>query len=154
MRAAAAGYAAFAGTIDELRARSFARGHGKDDGLHPAHLLFGVLPAHLRLQRRAAGEHVEHPFQRPHAAQLPDLSEEVVEAELPRAQPALDLGSLLLVDGRLRLFDERQHVAHAQDAGRHALGLEDLEIRRLLAGAREPDRLSGGEAQRKRRAAP
>jgi hypothetical protein len=43
----------------------------------------------------------------------------------------------------LGLLDEREHVAHAEDARRHALGVEDVEVGELLAGGGEHDRLAG-----------
>src|SRR5258708_40341756 len=48
----------------------------------------------------------------------------------------------LEVDPGVRLLDERDDVAHAEDARRHALGVEGLEARELLADAGELDRLA------------
>ena len=53
----------------------------------------------------------------------------------------------------MRLLDQRQDVAHAEDARRHALGMERLEAVELLADAGELDRLAGDVAHRQRRAA-
>ena len=58
----------------------------------------------------------------------------------------------LLVEGRLGLLDEREHVAHAEDAARHAVGVERLEVVELLAGAGEEDRLADHLLHRQRRA--
>ena len=52
----------------------------------------------------------------------------------------------------LDLLDERQHVAHAEDAARHAIGVERLELVELLAGTREEDRLADDFLHRQRRA--
>ena len=41
---------------------------------------------------------------------------------------------------RFGLLDQRQHVAHAEDAARHAVGMEGLEVVELLADAGEEDR--------------
>ena len=38
------------------------------------------------------------------------------------------LGGLLLVELLLRLLDQREHVAHAEDPGGHAVGMERLEV--------------------------
>ena len=53
----------------------------------------------------------------------------------------------------MRFLDQRQHVAHAEDARGHAVGMERLEPGELLAHARELDRLAGDVAHRERRAA-
>ena len=51
------------------------------------------------------------------------------------------------------LFDERHHVAHAQDAADDAVGMERLEGVGLFAGADELDGLAGDVANGERRAA-
>ena len=53
----------------------------------------------------------------------------------------------------LGALDERQHVAHAQDAAGQPVGVERLERVGLLAGAQELDRQPGHRADRQRRAA-
>ena len=60
---------------------------------------------------------------------------------------------LVLVDVLLGALDQRQHVAHAEDARGHAVGVELLELVELLADGRELDRLAGDRAHRERRAA-
>ena len=40
----------------------------------------------------------------------------------------------------LRLFDEREHIAHAKNTPRHALGVEHLEIGKLFTDADILDR--------------
>ena len=70
-------------------------------------------------------------------------SREVVEVEPLLAQLALELLGLLLVDRLLRLLDEGQHVAHAEDARGHAVGVEELEVLELLADAGQAHRLAG-----------
>ena len=50
----------------------------------------------------------------------------------------------------LGLLDEGHHVAHAEDAARHPLGVEDVEVLELLAGRREQDRLAGDLPDRQR----
>ena len=59
----------------------------------------------------------------------------------------------LLVDLGLDLLDERQHVAHAEDARGHAVGMEDVEVGVLLADADELDRAVDDRLDRERRAA-
>ena len=55
-----------------------------------------------------------------------------------------------VVEGRLGLLDEREHVAHAEDAARHAVGVERLEVVELLAGTGEEDRLADDFLHRQR----
>ncbi len=57
----------------------------------------------------------------------------------------------LLTNGRL--FDEREHVAHAEDARGHAVGVEGLDLVELFAGADELDGLAGHRLDGERRAA-
>ena len=51
----------------------------------------------------------------------------------------------------LGLLDQGEHVAHAEDAAGHAVGVEDVEVLELLAGGREHDRLAGHFTDRQRR---
>ena len=84
---------------------------------------------------------------------LAHLVEEVLERELALAQLLLGLRRLLLVEGRLGLLDQREHVAHAEDAAGHAVGVERLELVELLAGTGEEDRLADDLLHRQRGAA-
>ena len=54
---------------------------------------------------------------------------------------------------RVDLLDQRQHVAHAEDARSHAVRLEGLQRVGFFADADEQDRLPGDLAHRERRAA-
>ncbi len=54
------------------------------------------------------------------------------------------------VERGLSLFDERHHVAHAQNAAHDAIGMEGLECVRLFAYAEEFDGLARDVANRKR----
>ena len=49
------------------------------------------------------------------------------------------------------LFDEAEHVAHAQDAARHPVRVEDVEVFEFLAGGGEHDRPAGDLTHRQRR---
>ena len=72
---------------------------------------------------------------------------------VPGAHPLLQRLRLLSVDRLLRLLDQAEHVAHAEDARGEAVGMERLEGVDLLAGADELDRQAGDRADRERRAA-
>ena len=60
---------------------------------------------------------------------------------------------LLAVDLGLHLLDQRDHVAHAQDARGDPVRMEGLQGRGLLADAQELDRLAGDLADGQGRAA-
>ena len=68
------------------------------------------------------------------------LFEEVVERERAFHQALRGHLGLLGVEGLLGLLDERQHVAHAEDAAGQAVGVEQVEVLELLAGRGEGDR--------------
>ena len=53
----------------------------------------------------------------------------------------------------MRLLDERQHIAHAEDARRHAVGVEHLDVGQLFAYAAKLDRLARHRPDGQRRAA-
>ena len=59
----------------------------------------------------------------------------------------------MLVEGLAGLVDEGQHVAHAQDAAGHAVGVEGLDVGELLADAAELDGLARHRAHGQGRAA-
>jgi hypothetical protein len=52
-----------------------------------------------------------------------------------------------------RIFDQRQHVAHAEDARSHPLRMEGFETGQFFADAGELDRLAGDVTHRQRRTA-
>ena len=75
---------------------------------------------------------------------LLQLVVQVLEVEvLALLQLARELLGLLAVDVARDVLDQRQHVAHAEDARGDALGLEELQRVGLLAGAHEQDGLAG-----------
>ena len=76
-------------------------------------------------------------LQRAHLADLAELVEEVLEGELALRILRSSSAAFVLVDLGLGLLDEREHVAHAEDAGGHAVGMELLEGVELLADADE-----------------
>src|SRR5258708_6023022 len=107
-----------------------------------AQLLF----LHLRGLRRLSElgrQLVDHRRYPAHLAHLADLLLEVLQVEaLALSRLLREFLRVLDVDRLARLFDEREHVAHAEDARGHALGVKGLQAVRLLAHAGELDRLS------------
>lgn len=80
-----------------------------------------------------------------HLADLFHLGQEVVERELLPLGRQLGghLGGLFLAEGLLGLLDQGEHVAHAEDAGRHAVRVERVELVQLLAVGGEHDLAAG-----------
>src|SRR3954453_11160973 len=113
--------------LDELRAAPLLGRHRQDDRLDAIHLALVDLDA-LGLRAEAAGEHPEQVGERAHLADRLELLEEVLERELPLAHLALEVGGLVVLELLLGLLDERQDVAHAEDALGHAVGVEALEL--------------------------
>ena len=64
-----------------------------------------------------------------------------------------ELLGVLLRDGLFGLLDQRQHVAHAEDARHHPIRMERLEILQPLAAADKRDRHADDADDRQRRAA-
>ena len=71
----------------------------------------------------------------------------------PRGRLRGELLRRLGVDRRLDLLDEGEHVAEAEDPGRHPVRMERLEVLGLLADPDELDRLAGRRDDGQRRSA-
>ncbi len=149
-RAAPVGDAQPARTVHQIGLAALVERHRPDDRLDPLQLVIVDLGVAGFLGE--PGNHTDHARQRPHLLQLLHLLEEVVERELALEQlGGRGLGLLLLVD-LLGLLDEAEDVAHAEDAARHAIGMELLEVGDLLARGGERDRLADDLLHRERRA--
>ena len=111
----------------------------------------GLLHAGERADR---GQHLQNALHRAELLDLPQLVAEIFEREAVAEQSLLgELLGLLAVERGLGLLDERQHVAHAEDAANDAIGMEGLEGVGLFADADELDGLAGDVANGERRAA-
>ena len=108
----------------------------------------------LKLTAQVAGHHARKLTQIAHAPQLLELIVVVLKSKAVLPQLFLQLGGLLFVVVGLGLFDKGQHVAHAQDTGGHAVGVEGLNHIQLFAGAHELDGLAGGGSDGEGGAAP
>src|SRR5436305_1642197 len=129
------------GALDQVRIAPLLRGHRQDDRLDPVELALVDLDAAELLAD--AGDHPQQRLQRAEPADLLELIEEVVEPELLLADLALDLLGLILVELLLGLLDQGHDVAHPEDALRHAVRVEALELVELLARRRVDDGLAG-----------
>ena len=150
---AAGGDAAPAAAVDDVRVPALLARHAEDHRLDAVQLAVVDLDVLQLLHAGHARQHAEDARERAHLAHLLELVEEVLEGELGAAELGLHLRRLLLVERLLGLLDEAQHVAHAEDAARHAVGVEDVEVVELLAGAGELDGLAGDGADAQRGAA-
>ena len=139
--------------VDQLRVGALFRRHREDDRLDPVELALVDVGVLQLLHRPHPRHHPEQAAERAHLAHLAHLLEEVLERELVRFQLLLEVERLLLVDLLLGLLDQAEHVAHAEDARGHAVGVEALEGLELLAGRGEEDRLAGHRLDRERGAA-
>src|SRR5215212_2235622 len=118
--------------VDHLRQRPLLRRHRQDDRLHARELLLGDIIEALELLAEARDQ-LDEPADRAHAPDHPVALEEVVEGELALHHASLELLLLVLLDRCLGPLDQREHVAHAQDARRHSIRMEVLELVDLLA---------------------
>lgn len=138
----------------ELSTEGVSRSYGVMDWMMAAvgHGLFVDLRA---LERSGVHARASWPRSRraSHIFQLRELIVEIGKGEFIALELLLQLGGLLCVERGLRLFNQREHVAHAEDARGHAAGVERLDLIKLFAGADEFDGLAGHGLDGKRRAA-
>ena len=108
----------------------------------------GVKLGVCHLLAELAGHHARELFKAAHALELDELVVIVGEGEAVLFELFFELFRLFLVDALLGALDERQHVAHAEDALRHAVGVEGLDHVELFARAHKLDGLAGRRADR------
>ena len=87
--------------------------------------------------RGHARNHAKQVLHRAEFAHLLKLVEEIVKAEGTVGDLDGGLAGLFLVELLLRLLDQGENIAHVEDAGRHTIRVEDLEILQSLAGGGE-----------------
>src|SRR5581483_11159191 len=129
------------------------RGHRIDDGHDAGDLFFVHLDVLEVFERTELRHHAQQVLQRAQLANLLDLIAKIAERELVVDELALHLLGGFLIDALLHLVDEREHVAHAQNARGHAIREERLQRVHLLADTDELQRLVGDGADRQSRAA-
>ena len=106
------------------------------------HLLFVDLRTGQRLCVDPR-QHPQHFLHGAHVFHLLELLVKVGQRQLACPHFAFQVDRLLLVKVLLRLFNQRQHVAHPKDARSHTVGVEGFDIVKLFAGADIFDRLAG-----------
>ena len=110
-----------AAALDDVGVAPLFHGHGLDDDLC-AHELVLVDVLSLDLARHA-GEHLHHVADAAHLLDALELFEIILKGEGALLDLLLQVLRLFFGERLLRLFDEREHVSHAEDAARHAFGL-------------------------------
>src|SRR2546430_9320705 len=151
---AAARDALAARAVDHFWVAALTRRHRADDGVEPvevrllARQLLGRALEHL-----AEGQHAQDLVERAERTHLLELRAEVLQREGLLAQLLDHRLGLGLVDVLLRLLDQREDVAHAEDPRGEAIGMERLEGVGLLAHADEGDRPARDVADAERGAA-
>ena len=150
--AAAGGNSLFARGIEYRRIVALGLSHREDYRLDASHALFIDLCALERLCVNAgnhAGKivYIAHTLERAHLIEVIGKREAVCLHSLGHFK------SFFLVKALLGLFYKREHIAHAEDARGHTVGVERLDLIELFADADEFDGLAGACFYRKRRAA-
>ena len=108
---------------------------------------------HLLLDLAHAGQHAHDAAEAADLLDLRQLIGQIVKIELALAHLVGDALRLFGIDRLRRLFDQRDDVAHAENAVGDALGMKILQRIHLFAGADQFDRLAGDGAHRQGRAA-
>src|SRR5207342_3095324 len=129
--------------VEQVRIAAFLRRHRTDDRDHARHFLAGDLLLEVLGHLADAGQLVHQATQAAHVLHLLELVAHVFQVEALALGDLLgELRRLLLVDLLLDLLDQRQHVAHVEDAAGDAVGMEDIQAIGFLARADELDRLA------------
>src|SRR6185312_8564321 len=119
-------------TVDDVRRLALGFGHGEHDRfgvLEPLGIELRLLE-HLRVDAR---QELEQSLEWAEALNLLHAGEEVFEIEAFLAYFFLEALRFFGVERFLGLLDERDDVAHLEDASGHAVGIELLERVRLFA---------------------
>ena len=157
-RAAALGDAHLARSVDDDVILALRLRHRIDDRLGLLQLAFH-LGGHFRRQlRHHAAEHIprqqfKDALQRADLFYLSQLIAEIFERERIARQLLFQRRRLVFIHLGLDFFDQRQHVAHAQNARDDAIRIKRIERIVLFADADKLDRLADDCLDRERRAA-
>src|SRR5579884_372277 len=139
-------------TVEDIRVLPLPSRHRTDnrfDALDVGFRNFEVLGQRTRYAR----DHFQDVGHRSQLANLPHLLQEIVERELLLEHLLLELFGLLGGVDVLRAFDEREHVAHAENARGQAVRMERLERGEFLPDTDEFDGRARNFVNREGRAA-
>ena len=153
LHTAALGNADLALGVQQIGPAALLGGHRTDDRIHAQqHAVIHTALGHRLLGLLHARQHAREHAEAAHFLHLAQLPAQVVHIELTLGHPRCQLLGVFRIDRRRRLLDQRDDVAHAQNAVGHARGVERLDRVELFAGAGKLDRLAGDRAHRQRRA--
>ncbi len=128
---------AFARGFEQFRVGAFLRRHGVDDAFGAVDG-FVIHFAACRSLGKLGGQLVHQRRHAAHLAHLHDLHLVVIEvksfAALNFLRQFLRFGMIYFA---VRFFDQRQHVAHAQHARGHALGMEGFQAVEFFRSRRQ-----------------
>ena len=122
-------------------------GHRADHRLDLAQLLLPLLE-HAVVDLVHPRDQLHQAPQGAHALDHAHLLQEIGEVKRGLLQLLLHAGHIGQLHLLLGLLHQGEHIAHAQDAAGHALGMEGLQRLHLLAGADELDRRTADLADR------
>ena len=152
--AGAGGDALLAAGLEDVGRLALLRRHRVDDRHLPLHhAVVEVALGDLVLDLGDAGHHAHQAAHAAHLLHLRKLLAHVAEVELTLAHLLGGAHRLLAVDVGRGLLDQRDDVAHAEDAAGDAGRIEVLQRVHALADADQLDRLAGDGAHRQRGAA-
>ena len=137
----------------KFRLAPFGLGHRTDHRFDLLELLLALFE-HAVIDLVHAGDHLHQSPQRAHALDQPHLLKKIREVEAGLLELLLHLGHIGQLHFLGGLLHQGEHIAHAEDAAGHALGVEGLQGLHLLAGADELDRRTAHLADREGGAAP
>ena len=143
--------ASSAGSVEDLRITALLGRHRLNDGRHPIDIPI-IDAVQLLLDVSHARHHADQFGERAHLLDGLHLLQEVLESEVfaPLHLAGHALG-LIGIKGPLGLLNERQDVAHFQDAASHPVRVESLKVLRLFAGGGKHHRFAGHTHHRQRR---
>ena len=140
-----------AGAVDDLRVAPLRRRHRLDDRRRRGRSRARRCSRSARASRPCPGSIpsilVSEPILR--TACICSRKSSRVKSPPPTSLAAIS-AACSRVEGLLGLLDQGEHVAHAEDARGHPVGVEDVEVVELLAVGREHDRLAGDRRDRQR----
>ena len=142
--AAASGDALFAAAVDAGGVLALVGGHGGDHGFDGDEGVVADFDVFGEFAH--AWDHADEVFHVAHFFDLAELGEEVVEVVFVVDEFFLDFAGFGFVVLFLCAFDERDDVAHAEDAVGHTVGVEDVECIHFFAYADELDGFFDGIA--------
>ena len=132
--------------IDDIWICPFCFGHRIDDCFQILDLLFACLCSLIGDLAGHSREHFQNFAQRAHISYLLDLFEQVFHIKRIFLELFGNFHCLLLIHFILRLLNQGEHVAHAQNSRSHTIRMKYFQVVELFAHTDKLDRLSGNRS--------